>query len=578
MKYFSITAFIRGRYPLAILAGLLLAASFPNLGLAGFAWIAPGLMLAAALGKSGGAAFRLGYVAGLAHYLVSLSWLLRIPYRWHELPIGPAAGWLALSALMALYPALFVWLSLGLSRFAFQVPRAADPASGVSNPDWLTALRELAGLGWARRTLWALTCAAIWVALEMIIARFLGGFPWNLLGASQFRIIPLIQIASVTGIYGVSFLVVWASVSWLGAMAVIAAPGAMRSSWVREIFLPLAAVGALFFFGFHRLATAPEAKHELKLALVQPSIPQTLIWNPDSKLERFHELIRLSESAVTNAADVLVWPEAAMPGLPRYDAELADPISALARSNRVWLIIGSDDARVTDEATNFFNASFLIDPEGRLENSYRKRSLVIFGEYIPLERSLPFTKWFTPVSGSYTSGNAAVPFELTLDAERRLRVKTSVLICFEDVFPQLARASVEPDTDFLVNLTNDGWFGEGAAQWQQAASAVFRAVENGVPLVRCANTGLTCWIDAQGRIREFFIDRNGTIYGAGFMIAKIPLLAAEAKPPPTFYHRYGDWFGWSCVAIAAAALVLVLTRRSAGRAVGGGKSGGVEIR
>src|SRR5262249_26960005 len=160
---------------------------------------------------------------------------------------------------------------------------------------------------------------------------------------------------------------------------------------------------------------AAEGKRELRVTLVQPSIPQTLMWNPDNNLERFHELIRLSESALTNATDILIWPEAAMPGLPRYNKDLADPISNLARSNNVWLIIGADDALVTDVATNFFNASFLINPEGRLENSYRKRGLVIFGEYIPLERWLPFMKWFTPVGGSYTAGDAAVPFELNLD-------------------------------------------------------------------------------------------------------------------------------------------------------------------
>jgi apolipoprotein N-acyltransferase len=560
LKYFSISAFLRSRYLLAIVAGLLLAASFPNLGVAGFAWIAPGLMLAAALGKSGGESFRLGYVAGLAHYLGSLSWLLRIPYRWHGLPIGPAAGWMALSAFIALYPAVFVWLAIRISRFTDEVSGVRCQVSGEDGGSWLAGLRQVAGWSWARRTSWALACAAIWVALEMIVARFLGGFPWNLLGASQYRIVPLIQIASITGIYGVSFLVVWSSVSLLGAAAVIVGQSSLRSSWVREIFLPMAAVGVLFFFGFHRLSIATEGKRELKVALVQPSIPQTLIWNPDNNLDRFHELIRLSETALSNAPDVLIWPEAAMPGLPRYEKDLADPISELARAHKVWLIIGADDALVTDDTTNYFNASFLINPEGRLANSYRKRGLVIFGEYIPFERSLPFMKWFTPVGGSYTAGDAAVPFELNWDSDRDLRVMTSALICYEDVFPHLARASVEPDTDFLVNITNDGWFGEGAAQWQQAASAVFRAVENGVPLIRCANTGLTCWVDASGRIRQILVDANGSIYGAGFMTAKIPLLAPGQNRTSTIYHRHGDWFGWGCVVFAVVTLLREIAR------------------
>ena len=131
-----------------------------------------------------------------------------------------------------------------------------------------------------------------------------------------------------------------------------------------------------------------------------------------------------------------------------------------------------------------------------------------------------------------------------------LEVKTSVLICFEDTFPRLARESVEGDTDFLVNLTNNGWFGESAAQWQHAASARFRAVENGLPLLRCSNNGLTCWVDAQGRLRQIFQDKTGSVYGAGFVTAKIPLRPPGERRAPTFYHEHGDWFGWGCVILS----------------------------
>ena len=116
-------------------------------------------------------------------------------------------------------------------------------------------------------------------------------------------------------------------------------------------------------------------------------------------------------------------------------------------------------------------------------------------------------------------------------------VKTSVLICFEDMFPHLAREYADDDTDFLVNLTNNGWFGESAAQWQHAAGALFRAVENGLPLIRCSNNGLTGWVDAHGRLRQVFRDDRGTIYGPGFLTAEIPLLGAGERRAPTFYHR-----------------------------------------
>ena len=136
----------------------------------------------------------------------------------------------------------------------------------------------------------------------------------------------------------------------------------------------------------------------------------------------------------------------------------------------------------------------------------------------------------------------------------RLGVKAAPLICFEDCFPHGAREHVTDDTDLLVNLTNDGWFGESAEQWQHLANAVFRAVENGVPLVRCCNNGLTCWVDSCGRLQQIFRDHTGSEYGAGVMTAKIPLYAPGEKLPPTFYNRHGDWFGWSCVAIALVTL------------------------
>lgn len=538
------------------------------------------MMLVAALGARGGESFRIGYVAGLAHYLVSLYWLLLIPVTGF-----PILGWLALSAFLALLPATWVWLSLKVSRSEFRVP-ALDTAHATQPGTLLPQT-------WLRRTAWAIFCAATWVALEMLIARLFGGFPWNLLGDSQFRIVPLIQIASFTGVYGVSFLVVWTSVCLLCAAAGILGKAnsesrqtplvTARAPWVGEIILPFLAVIAASGFGFHRIATAPPPARELKLMLVQPSIPQTLIWNPQNDAQRFQDLVRLSEAALSNKTDVLIWPEAALPGLPRFDREAGDAISKLARSHKVWLIIGADDAEVTPGATNYFNASFLVSPDGRLADAYRKRSLVMFGEYIPLERWLPFIKWFTPITGSYTPGDRAAQFQMTFpkggarsplraaDADERERragsgapyqtYSTSVLICFEDTFPQLARASATTNTDFLVNITNDGWFGEGAAQWQHAAAATFRTVENGLPLVRCANTGITCWIDSTGRWREVFTDETGSVYGAGFMTAKIPLPAAGEKPQ-TFYNRHGDWFGWSCVGFVAAVLGIKKSRKN----------------
>jgi apolipoprotein N-acyltransferase len=567
LKKLSPSAFFRGRFPLAILAGLVLASAFPKIGIAGFAWIAPGLILATAMGKRGAESFRIGYAAGLAHYLGSLYWLLNIPVSGF-----PIVGWIALALFLALFPAAWVWLTIN-SLPAPKLLSAGDAPAASHSPDWLMAAREISKLPWAQRMSWALRSAAAWVALEMILARIFGGFPWNLLGDSQYRIVPLIQFASFTGVYGVSFLIVWTSVSLLcGASAILGKP-AQRSPWMAEIILPFVAGFVAIFYGFHQIALTqtPVPNREMKVALVQPGIPQTMIWNPTNDLLRFHDLLHLTEDAMTNQPDLVVWPEAALPGLLRYDAEFGDPISAVAHEHNAWMIIGADDAEATPTATNYFNASFLISPQGKLANSYRKRGLVIFGEYIPLERWLPFIKWFTPITGSYTAGTEPVQFDLstTHSGDLPQKVQTSVLICFEDVFPHLARKSVEPDTDFLVNITNDGWFGEGAAQWQQAAAATFRTIENGLPLIRCANTGISCWIDANGRWRQVFAGKTGSVYGAGFMIGTVPL---PAKHPPTFYNRHGDVFGWACVGFAALTLLVRIaqTRKARSRPVTNG--------
>ncbi len=567
VTHFWASTLLRSRYLLAVLAGLLLAASFPGTGIAGLAWVAPALMLAAALGKSGWESFRIGYVGGLAYYLASLYWLLLIPYRWHSIPLGPALGWLSLSAYVALYPATWVWLlNMNLTG---RSSVSASPAFSRSLPElqlsgMLALPAGFSGLlarGWRRRTLWAIWGAALWVALEMLRARLFTGFPWNPLGATQYRLTPLTQIVSVTGVYGLSFLIIWASLSLLSAGLMVVLRPTTRSSWAGEILLPVIAIAAVLHFGFRQLALDPAPSRSLKVTLIQPSIPQTLIWDTSRDRERFRDVLQLSEKALTNRTDLLIWPESAIPSYARWDTNIYRALTNLVRRHNVWLIIGSDDAGAPSHPTSdndleYYNASFLINPEGEFVARYIKRNLVVFGEYIPLVRWLPFLKWFTPIGSGFTPGDCAVPFALTAP-----KAKTSTLICFEDIFPSLARTAVDEDTDFLVNLTNNGWFGESAAQWQHAAAAVFRAIENRLPLIRCSNNGLTGWVDAHGRLRQVFYDAQGTIYGPGFLTADIPLLAPGEARPPTPYRRYGDRFGWTCVTLTVLILIIRLVRR-----------------
>ena len=554
LKSFLNELLVRSGYLLAIGAGLLLTAAFPKIGIAGSAWIAPALMMAAAQGKRGGDAFRVGYVAGLTHFLSSLYWLLLIPVTGF-----PILGWFLLGVYLGLYPAVWVWL--------------------VSECGVRSVERE----SWSGRLLWSLMGAAVWVALEMVRARLFSGFPWNPLGASQFQLIPLIQIASVAGVYGVSFLVVWVSLSLFSAGRMIFHRPASRFAWQAETLLPLAVVAVLFAVGFARMNGQNPPGATLRITLVQPNIPQTLIWDRNANTNRFRQLLELSGSALTNQTDLLIWPESAVPEF-EFDVASYSAITNLVRTHCLWLIFNAEDyvwrsGAGTNNDYDAFNAAFLFNPAGRCAAIYHKQNLVIFGEYIPLVRWLPFIKWFTPITGSFASGDRVVPFELERRPPARHepnadipdagsetgtpgRVKTATLICFEDIFPQLAREYVQDDTDFLVNLTNDGWFGDSAAQWQQAAAAVFRAVENGVPLVRSANNGLTCWVDVNGRLREISRDKTGSVYGVGAMTIELPLLHPGEKRAPTFYNRHGDWFGWLCVGVTGILFVVKIARQS----------------
>jgi apolipoprotein N-acyltransferase len=510
----------RSGYLAAIGAGLLLTAAFPKFDVSGFAWVVPGLLLAIAQGRSRGEAFRVGYVAGLTHFLSSLYWLLLIPVDWF-----PILGWISLGAVLALFVGGWVWLLAG----------------------------EIGEGNWARRTRWAMAGAAVWVALEMVRARVLGGFPWDFLGVSQYRMVPLIQVASVTGVYGVSFLVAWFSLSLFSAMRALFGDPARRFVWQSEMVLPLVSVIGLFILGYVRVGEGNSPTTSLQITLVQPSIPQTLIWDPVQNKTRFQQLIQMSEQALAGGrkqdpdgpviqilnpsgsspseqtnqllsrsadshspsggqrdgarreskTDLLIWPESAVPDL---DSDTVSSINRLVQLYRVWLIFNSDDVKFGHDATNYFNSAFLVTPDGRLAEVYHKRKLVMFGEYIPLVQWLPLVKYLTPITGN--------------------------------------------DVDFLVNLTNDGWFGDSAAQWQHMGNAVFRAVENNLPLICCANNGVTCWIDAAGRVQKVFKDQSGSVYGAGVLTVEVPLTQRGAGRRPTFYHRHGDWFGWSCVVVA----------------------------
>ena len=579
------------RHALAVVAGLLLAAAFPKPGIAGLAWVAPGLLLFSAVGQPAKVAFRLGWLGGLAFNLAALHWLLFIPVTGF-----PILGWLALSAYAAVYPGLWVWLCWRLAPVPAVCNRRPDATNSEEAATTSRRHGPLADAGYVQRAAWALKCAVLWVALETILGCFLTGFPWLALGVSQHKMVPLIQIASVTGVAGVSFLVVWFAAALPGAGVSLVQHPTARWLAMREVALPAMAIALAIGWGIaqprlRQHLDQQSRSGELRLALVQPSIPQTMIWNPAEKTNRFAKLMQLSELALATKPDVLVWPEAA---LPELNDESFRAITNLVARHQVFMVFGADDYELKPGAQPgsnrpsdyaFYNSALLLSPEGKVLATYRKRHLVIFGEYIPLADWLPFLKWFTPIEGGFTAGREPVAFPIgspiaalpalergsvtrsESDQSNRLRLteprsqlRAGMLICFEDVIASVTRASAA-DADFLLNLTNDGWFGESAQQFQHAAHSVFRAVENRRPVVRCTNNGLTCWVDETGFMHDLGVGDAADVYGAGFRVVKLAVPAGPREP--TFYQRHGNWFGWTCAGLSAALLFVQRQRARA---------------
>lgn len=520
------------RFLTAAAIGIGWALCFPRPGIAGFAWVVPGLLLAVTGGSPSGLAFRVGYIGALAHFLVSLSWLRFIPF-----PAGAYAGWFCLSLFLALFPPLWALACWAFARRLGLAIRANEAAP------WTRVADALIALPWVRLNVWFLLCAAAWVTWEMLITRLFGGFPWNLLGASQYRMIPLIQIASATGVYGVSFLVVWFSVSLVTSVLFLTREPDRPNLWRRPMVFPALMVVATAAGGFFAVLSDTPQPRQLKVALVQPSIPQTVIFDPDATTNRFETLFRLTEQALAAQPDLVLWPEASLPG--GLSQEDFDRLTRRIREAKVWMIFGADDveddpppAPGIEPTTRAYNAAFLVNPEGQVVAKYHKRRLVMFGEYIPFGRWLPFLQRLAPIGDGFYPGAKPVPFRMD-----SLNVTTSALICFEDNFPQEARDHAAAALDFLVNLTNNAWFGESSAQWQHAANAIFRAIETGLPLIRSCNNGISCWIDARGRVHSARIAEGRNVYDPGFEIVSV----AYGQRRSTLFQRLGDVFGWTCV-------------------------------
>ena len=400
-------------------------------------------------------------------------------------------------------------------------------------------------MAWRQRLGWGATCAVAWVTMECLRGWVITGFPWNYLGGSQLDWTSIAMLAQFTGVLGVSLVVAWGSVGCLLVFWHWREQDRFEPALLKDLAGPAALLLVALGLGQWALSQPlAERRGSLKIALVQPAIPQTVLWNVNdavSQANRFEHMMDLSDRAVAKEPDLLVWPEASLPPF-----RVLDPSNVIRRIGKleqaiaekgVWRVWGADTA--TNNVP--YNSAVLVPPEdsflGGLQEmkwpSYAKRHLVMFGEYVPLSGQLPFLKKLAPV-GNFGRGGGEVVFDMG-------KAMTSVIICFEDVVPKLARRAATPEVDFLLNLTNDGWFGDSHQQWQHARTAAWRAIENRRPLVRCCNNGITGWVDEYGQ----FHGVTEPVHSTGVRMVEVPLRAGPHAP--TVYQRTGDWLSWGCV-------------------------------
>jgi apolipoprotein N-acyltransferase len=526
---------------LPIATGVAMALAYPPFHWNGLGWVALVPLLFAVENCPPGKAFRSGYIAGLAFFGSTLWWTIYTTE-------GGAPLAAALLGMLSLVAALAVYFGAAAAWFAV-VGSALDRGTTDMTSD--SVMRNVAA---------AILGTAGWVTLEWIRGWFVfGGFGWNSLGVSQYRLVPLIQVASVTSVYGVSALVCLVNFGFYCTFRRFARQIIHKTPIRRlslEFYLAMIAVGAAFLWGLRQIHHDP-ASPTLRLALVQGNIPQTLKYDPKEKpmvLERYRTL---TERTMVMKPDMIIWPESATPEPLRYDADSFELVTNLAERAGAYLLTGTLDATPNSSPIEGFNAAMLVRPDGALSGIYHKIHLVPFGEYVPLRKIFPFIKRVTPIADSFERGTEYTVFEMEGRASSQSvngLVRFGVVICFEDTVPALYRHFVMRGVDFMVNVTNDAWFKDSPAAEMHLANAVFRCAETRRPLVRCTNNGVTCLVDEFGYINP---EKRLTPFTDGTLICELSL------PPSTeltFYTRHGDWFVAVCGAIGLTACGVVAWR------------------
>jgi apolipoprotein N-acyltransferase len=518
---------------LAGVTGVLYPLCFPDFDLGFLAWV---VLIPLHLSLNGAAprrAFWLGWLAGLIAFAGVMFWVVNAMHLYGKMPLAASYVLMCLlAAHLGLYVAIYtlgvVWVRNSMPRLVF------------------------------------LAAPSLWVTLELIRTDLFSGLPWALLGYSQYQWLPVIQIADHTGIYGLSFLIVlvnavlaefslWAIERWRGKTA-----GAFP--WFAPgTALIVLALTLWYGQGQLRQEAGKESTRSIGIGLVQANVDQAKKWDAAYRRDVLDRHARLTAQAADNN-DLLIWPEAATPFLFEQETAYREELLSLVRTYKIPLLFGSPALRrYADGRPYLLNSAYLISQDGVPVGRYDKQHLVPFGEYIPLHSSLLFfLDKLVEGIGDFEAGTVATVLSLpnkpgeTADAARRA-AKFGVVICYEVIFPDLVREFAENGAEFMVTITNDAWFGTSAAPYQHFGMVVFRAVENRRAFARAANTGISGFIDPQGRILM-----STPIFQEQAASGRIPV-----GGPRTFYTKHGDVFAHACAIITGILLMSSLGKKKA---------------
>jgi len=496
---------------LALLSGILVGGCFPPWEHRWLSWLpwaalAPLCWALWMMPQPGSAklrarhSFLLGWLAGTVSFLVSIFWITTVT----------VPGWILLSLVVGLYPALW-------SLFAGLVLR---PLGETSDPRgaWLGSFRNL---------LVALLAAAAWTAAEWLRGTLFSGFGWNPLGIALRGNIPLIQIAGFTGTAGLTFLCILGSATL--AITVERLKREIRLRRTRphlDFMLALLLVVLAFGYGVGKITSHPAAMTSLKVAGVQGNVPVTDYWDTNCEPKIMEGYLRQSRLALALDPDLVVWPEAATPRPLLIDEIIYGQVKDLAAGTRTDFLIGS--VHYEAEPRGDYNSAILLTDHAANAQIYNKVHLVPFGEFVPFRKTLPLIGWIVGDRVKYDFDPGKGPSVMQLSTKP---VKLGPLICFEDTVGDLTRGFAKLGAQVLVTLTNDGWFGHSVATRQHLANAQLRSVENGLPMLRVADTGITCRIDQFGRILETLHGADGDTFVEGVLHTTVPV---PIDPRPTF--------------------------------------------